>query len=66
MTCTSFIATDITNQVNVDELKVRKVILSLIATWTVAWTPYAVVALIGISGYGHLLTVIYSIYTFIS
>ena len=38
-------------------LKVSKTGMGLIGTWVVAWTPYAIVALIGISGYGHLLTV---------
>ena len=40
------------------ELKVAKTIMGLIGVWTVAWTPYAVVSLIGIAGYGHLLKVI--------
>lgn len=53
---TSFIEIAIISQPNV-ELKVFKVVLSLITTWTVAWTPYATVALIGIFSYGHLLTV---------
>ncbi len=39
------------------ELKVSKVVLSLIGAWAVAWTPYAVVALIGISGHSYLLKV---------
>lgn len=38
-------------------LRVSMTGMGLIGTWTVAWTPYAIVALIGISGYGHLLTV---------
>jgi len=55
-----YITVPILDQPDVD-LKVFKTVLSLIGTWTVAWTPYAVVALIGISGHGHLLTVL--IYT---
>ena len=39
-------------------MKVVRNVLGLIIGWTVAWTPYAVVALVGFSGYGHLLTVI--------
>ena len=39
------------------ELEVAKTIMGLIFAWIIAWTPYAIVALIGISGHGYLLTV---------
>lgn len=39
------------------ETKVAKIVMGLIGAWTVSWTPYAFVALMGISGHGHLLTV---------
>jgi len=39
-------------------MKVVRNAVCLIIGWTVAWAPYAFVALMGISGYGHLLTVI--------
>lgn len=38
------------------ELKLAAVVFSVIALWFVAWTPYAIVALIGISRNEHLLT----------
>jgi len=45
------------NQLDI-ELKIAKILVGLIGAWMVTWTPYAIVALIGISGHGHLLTVI--------
>jgi len=39
------------------EFQVAKTLLGLASAWVFTWTPYAVVALMGISGYGHLLTV---------
>ena len=36
-------------------MKVVRKVLGLIIGWTVAWTPYAIVALIGICGHGHYL-----------
>jgi len=39
------------------EVKVAKVLIGLITSWAVAWTPYAIVSLVGISGHGHFLTV---------
>ncbi|CAN7993754.1 unnamed protein product, partial [Ixodes hexagonus] len=38
------------------ELRVAKVSLALVLLWMVAWTPYAVVALLGITGRWNLLT----------
>ncbi|EEC06793.1 rod opsin, putative [Ixodes scapularis] len=38
------------------ELRVAKVSLALVLLWTVAWTPYAIVALLGITGRRNLLT----------
>lgn len=38
------------------EYKLAAVVFSVIALWFVAWTPYAIVALIGISHNEHLLT----------
>ena len=35
---------------------VCKIPASLVILWMFSWTPYAIVALIGISGYQHLLT----------
>lgn len=45
------------NQLDI-ELKIAKILVGLIGAWMITWTPYAIVALIGISGHGHLLTVI--------
>lgn len=39
------------------ELDVAKNLVGLITIWMIAWTPYAVVALVGFAGYGHLVTV---------
>ena len=44
------------NQPNV-EVAISKVIAGLVVTWLFAWTPYAVVALLGIAGYARLITV---------
>jgi len=38
-------------------MAIARITMGLIATWMVAWTPYALVALAGISGYAHLITV---------
>jgi len=38
------------------EIIIAKITASLVILWIFSWTPYAVVALIGISGYQHLLT----------
>lgn len=38
------------------EVKLAAVVFSVIALWFVAWTPYAIVALLGISHNEHLLT----------
>lgn len=37
------------------EMKLVRIALFLISMWTISWTPYAVVALIGVSGNKHLL-----------
>lgn len=41
---------------NKQELKLAAVVFSVIALWFVAWTPYAIVALLGISHNAHLLS----------
>jgi len=38
------------------ELVIAKITASLVVLWIASWTPYAIVALIGISGYQSLLT----------
>lgn len=38
------------------EVKVAGVVLAIIALWFVAWTPYSIVALLGISGNEQLIT----------
>ncbi|KAG8191749.1 hypothetical protein JTE90_008812 [Oedothorax gibbosus] len=38
------------------EIRLAKISLRLILLWTVAWTPYAIVALIGVSNSSHLLS----------
>lgn len=38
------------------ELSIAKIAVGLVALWLVAWTPYAVVALMGVSGHHHFLT----------
>ena len=38
------------------EVTIAKIVIGLVGLWLIAWTPYALVALIGISGNGHLLT----------
>lgn len=38
------------------ELPTAKITLGLVALWISSWTPYATVALLGISGYQHRLT----------
>ena len=38
------------------ELVIAKITASLVVLWIVSWTPYAIVALIGISGYQSFLT----------
>ena len=38
-------------------MAIARITMGLIVTWMVAWTPYALVALAGISGYAHLITV---------
>ena len=45
---------------NVEE-KLAKNFLLLIAAWTIAWTPYAVVSLVGLFGYGHLISVSFTL-----
>ena len=38
------------------EMAIAKIVLGLVVLWVLAWTPYAVVTLLGISGNGNLLT----------
>lgn len=38
------------------ELKIAVVIVVIISVWFLAWTPYAIVALLGVFGYGHLIS----------
>lgn len=38
------------------EVRLALVVIIVVAIWFTAWTPYAVVALLGINGYGHLIT----------
>ncbi|XP_044733194.1 opsin, ultraviolet-sensitive-like [Chrysoperla carnea] len=42
------------------EIKLAGVVVVVILLWFLAWTPYAIVALLGISGYQHLITPITS------
>ena len=39
------------------ELIVAKIVAGLIATWIIAWTPYTIVSLFGVTGYTNLITV---------
>lgn len=42
-----------------ENLSIRRlafVVIGIIAMWFVAWSPYAVVALLGVSGQNHLIT----------
>lgn len=41
---------------NKQELKLALVVFGVIGLWFVAWTPYSIVALIGISGHAQLLS----------
>lgn len=43
------------NQPNV-EVAIAKIVIGLVGSWMIAWTPYSLIALLGISGYSHLLT----------
>ncbi|KAF8793839.1 Opsin like protein [Argiope bruennichi] len=38
------------------EIKLAKISFALISLWTISWTPYAVVALLGLSRYKYVLT----------
>jgi len=38
------------------EMIIAKVTAKLVALWMIAWTPYAIVALLGITGHQNLLT----------
>ena len=38
---------------------ISKTVMILIANWTITWTPFAVVSLIGIAGFGKKITVSY-------
>uniref|UniRef100_A0A182FG16 G-protein coupled receptors family 1 profile domain-containing protein n=1 Tax=Anopheles albimanus TaxID=7167 RepID=A0A182FG16_ANOAL len=41
---------------NKTEVKLAGVVVGIIGLWFVAWTPYAVVAMLGVFGYEHYLT----------
>ncbi|XP_052566718.1 opsin, ultraviolet-sensitive isoform X1 [Culex pipiens pallens] len=41
---------------NKQEVKLAVVVIGIIGLWFIAWTPYAVVAMLGVFGYEHLLT----------
>ncbi|KAL9701105.1 hypothetical protein quinque_004546 [Culex quinquefasciatus] len=41
---------------NKQEVKLAGVVIGIIGLWFIAWTPYAVVAMLGVFGYEHLLT----------
>ncbi|KAI9549944.1 hypothetical protein GHT06_005214 [Daphnia sinensis] len=43
------------NQPNV-EVAIAKIVAGLVVSWIIAWTPYSLIALLGISGQSHLLT----------
>ena len=43
------------NQPNV-EVTIAKIVVGLICSWIIAWTPYSAIALLGISGHSYLLT----------
>jgi hypothetical protein len=43
------------NQPNV-EIAIAKIVAGLVLSWTIAWTPYSLISLLGISGYTNLLT----------
>lgn len=49
----------VVNQPNL-ELTIAKFVIGLVSMWIIAWTPYALVSLMGISGYQSLLTPFYS------
>ncbi|XP_026482135.1 opsin, ultraviolet-sensitive-like [Ctenocephalides felis] len=38
------------------EVKIAIIIIVIISVWFLAWTPYAIVALLGVFGYGHLIS----------
>lgn len=38
------------------EVVIAKMLCGLVVLWVVTWTPYAIVSLVGITGYGHLLS----------
>lgn len=38
------------------EVAIAKIVIGLVGTWLIAWTPYSVIALLGISGHAHLVT----------
>ena len=43
------------NQPNV-EVAIAKIMIGLVGTWLIAWTPYSLIALLGVSGHGYLVT----------
>ena len=49
----------VVNQPNL-EVTIAKFVMGLVSTWMIAWTPYALVSLVGISGHQSLLTPSYS------
>ena len=49
----------VVNQPNL-EVTIAKFVMGLVSTWMIAWTPYALVSLMGISGHHSLLTPSYS------
>lgn len=38
------------------EVAIAKIVAGLVVSWIIAWTPYSLIALLGISGQSHLLT----------
>lgn len=38
------------------EVAIAKIVIGLVGSWIIAWTPYSLIALLGISGQAHLVT----------
>lgn len=43
------------NQPNV-EVTIAKIVVGLVASWLTSWTPYSIVALLGVTGHSHIIT----------
>lgn len=60
MTTSSNQAETITRSKIAMEKKLMKSVIILISNWTIAWTPYAIISLMGIFSYGYLITPVMS------